>query len=198
MAKNINKRSDRIHEWLGKVLRGAGAGLLLSVVMLITGAFKGERVGMIIFGFFAYMFIGIGFSFGSLIVKLGWRRFVARGRAISVWAALTSGGYGAFLFTLLLLVVTVAVGWLAGWIIMVADIVCAMQGRRLLSAILEARFGYREYEPAAPADMVEDAVRYNYQNHGTPDAGSTDSGKGFTPTEKQVQDATAKKKNEMW
>ncbi|MBQ3150829.1 MAG: hypothetical protein IJB86_06255 [Clostridia bacterium] len=197
MAKNKNRRGERLEEWLIKLLKGIGVGLLVFLFMLISGEFKGEGVGRTLLFVLGIMVYTIGFSFGFIVLKLAWRKFVARGRNISFFAALTGGGVGAFVFALLILIAGIVCAWVIGWVFCVVDIICAVQGRRLLSSIIEARYGDRTYEPADPGVVIEDAVRYNYQNHGTPDAGKTDHSRGYTPTEKQVYEQTQKKKQQM-
>ncbi|MBQ7546254.1 MAG: hypothetical protein IJT41_04730 [Clostridia bacterium] len=197
MKNNPDKRQERMTEWLHKVLRGAGGGLILSIVMTITGAFKGDPVWMYFLCYAAYMLYGIGFSFGILITKLAWRKFVARGRTIGVWAAVTGNGLFGLILAIAVLLCGLTVSCLLGFVICIADLVAAIQGKRLLSAILEMRYGDRQYEPADPGSVIEAGVRYNYEDHGTADAGATDYTRKRTPTQDQVDAATKEKKHEL-
>lgn len=197
MAKNVNKRADRMEEWLHKVLRGVLGGLILSIVMTVTGAFKGDPAWMYILCYVSYMLYGIGFSFGTLITKLAWRKFVARGKSVGIWMAVTGRGFGGLLLVIGLLLFGLTAGCVLGFAICIADLVAALQGRRLLSAILEMRYGDRVYEAADPGDVIETGVRFNYDDHGTAHADKTDHSRRRTPTEQQVWTHTQQKKMEL-
>ena len=196
MAK-ANRNEDAFVEWLGKLIRGAAGGLVLSIIMAITGAFKGDSAGMVILCFVSYMFYGIGFSFGTLITKLVWRKFVARGKTIGIWMAMTGRGFPGLLIAIFVMLFGLTVSCVLGLVLCIVDLVLAIQKKRLLTEALVIRYGGRQYRSANAENVIETAVRFNYEDHGTADIGQPDHSRGYTPTEQQVYEQTQRKKHEM-
>ena len=92
----------------------------------------------------------------------------------------------------------IIIAWVIGLVLCVADIIFALTGKKLLSTVIEEKFGYKTTQPdnIDYEQITRDAVRTNYMTHGTPDAG-TSNGHGFTPTEEQVEKAVEKKRYDL-
>lgn len=199
MAQKNTTKDAILKEWVVKLLRGIGFGLIMNVFFLVTGSFKGMEIGALIGVVLVCFAYGIGFSYGLFFLKMAWKKAKATFRRSSAYVSMTSGN---FILSIVLffvkLIIGVVVAWIIGLVLCVADLVFALTGRKLLSTTVEEKLGYKTAQPdnIDYEQITRDAVRTNYMTHGTPDAGSS-NGRGFTPTEAQVEKAAEKKRYDL-
>ena len=196
MASQKNNKNEFITEWVVKFLRGLGIGLLINVFFLISGSFKGMETGTLVSVVLVCFAYGIGFSYGMFFLKMAWKKAKSTFKRTNAYVSMTSGNVVLSIVVFLVkLSVGIMLAWILGLVLCVADIIFALTGKKLLSTVIEEKFGYKTAQPdnIDYEQITRDAVRTNYMTHGTPDAG-TSNGHGFTPTEEQVEKAVEKKR----
>lgn len=199
MASQQYNKNESVIEWITKFLRGVGIGLLINVLFLISGSFKGLDTGALVGVVLVCFAYGIGFSYGLFFLKMAWKKAKATFKRSNAYISMTSGN---FVLSIAIFLVKLSVGiiiaWVIGLVLCVADIIFALTGKKLLSTVIEEKFGYKTTQPdnIDYEQITRDAVRTNYMTHGTPDAG-TSNGHGFTPTEEQVEKAVEKKRYDL-
>lgn len=199
MASQQYNKNESVIEWIIKFLRGIGIGLLINVLFLISGSFKGMETGSLISVVLVCFAYGIGFSYGLFFLKMAWKKAKATFKRSNAYISMTSGNVVLSVFFFLVkLSVGIVIAWIIGLVLCVADIIFALTGKKLLSTVVEEKFGYKTVQPdnIDYEQITRDAVRTNYMTHGTPDAG-TSNGHGFTPTEEQVAKAAEKKRYDL-
>lgn len=196
----IIKREEKIVEWIVKFLRGIGIGFLINLLLIISGSFKGTPAGQVPMLVLACFLYGIGFSFGLLFLKLAWKKTKSVFRRTNTYISNTSGNIIlTFAISIAVLILGVLASWIIGIVLCVVDIIFAFMGKKLLSTVIEVKFGYKVDEPEVIDNeaIIRSAVTYNYQTHGNADAGAMDATKGYTPTAQEVEAAVQRKKNEL-
>lgn len=199
MASQQNNKNELITEWVFKLLRGVGIGLLINIVFWISGSFKGMETGSLISVVLVCFAYGIGFSYGLFFLKMAWKKAKATFKRSNAYISMTSGNVVLSIAIFLVkLSVGIIIAWVIGLALCVADIIFALTGKKLLSTVVEEKFGFKTVQPdnINYEQITRDAVRTNYMTHGTPDVG-TSNGHGFTPTEEQVEKAVEKKRYDL-
>lgn len=193
-------RFEKAYEWAVKFLTGIGIGLVLYLIFLFTGSFKsGLRLWQVPLAVLMLYSFGIGFSFGLFVLKLTWRCAKNISKRVHLFVGSTTGNF--ILTTAIFIFLTFAalgVSWILGLVICIGDALCAALGTKLISVRINERFGYLLKQPdnINKKAILAAAVERNYRDHGNANAGYANDGRGFNPTQQQVEDAVNEKMNE--